>query len=243
MSLAADLKTLAHLALAPIRGRTHAERLESFYGRQAAGYDAFRARLLEGRQELWDALPAPEGGVWLDLGGGTGANVERLGERLARLGKLYVVDLTPSLLAVAHRRIADHRWTNVEAVEADATRFVPPEGQVDVVTCSYSLTMIPDWFAAIDHALDLLRPGGHVGVVDFYVARKYPETGSARHPWVTRAFWPWWFAHDNVFPSADHLPYLRRRFETVSLDQRRAKVPYLPWVRVPYYRFVGRKPG
>jgi S-adenosylmethionine-diacylgycerolhomoserine-N-methlytransferase len=65
----------------------------------------------------------------------------------------------------------------------------------------------------------------------------------ARHPWVTRAFWPWWFAHDNVFPSADHLPYLRRRFETVSLDQRRAKVPYLPWARVPYYRFVGRKPG
>jgi S-adenosylmethionine-diacylgycerolhomoserine-N-methlytransferase len=241
MSLAADLKTLVHLALSPIRGQTHAERLESFYGRQASRYDAFRARLLHGRQELYDALPVPEGGLWVELGGGTGANLERLGPRLEKLQRAYLVDLAPSLLGVARERIAEHSWKNVEAVEADATTFRPAEGPADVVTFSYSLTMIPDWFRAIDHALDLLRPGGTLGVVDFYVARKHPGDERARHSATTRTLWPWWFAHDNVFPSADHLPYLANRCETLRLEEGRGTVPYLPGLRVPFYWFVGQK--
>ena len=39
------------------------------------------------------------------------------------------------------------------AVEADAATFRPAEGQADVVTFSYSLTMIPDWFTALETAL------------------------------------------------------------------------------------------
>jgi S-adenosylmethionine-diacylgycerolhomoserine-N-methlytransferase len=142
---------------------------------------------------------------------------------------------------VARQRIAEKKWENVEAVEADATVFQPPGGPVDVVTFSYSLTMIPDWFAAIDQAWRLLKPGGHVGVVDFFVSRKHPETGRAHHPWFTRTFWPTWFAQDNVFLSPDHLPYLSNRFLPERLAERQSRVPYLP-LRVPYYVFVGRKP-
>ncbi|MCX7717154.1 MAG: class I SAM-dependent methyltransferase [Candidatus Sumerlaeaceae bacterium] len=243
MGLISDLRILYHLALHPIRGATHAERLDNFYRGQAEGYDTFRERLLRGRDELWAALPVPAGGVWLDLGGGTGANAERLGERIGALRKFYIVDLAPSLLAIARRRIAQRGWTHVEAVEADATEFVPAEGAADVVTFSYSLTMIPDWFAAVDHAWRVLRPGGHIGVVDFYVSRKHPAApGMARHGWLTRHFWPAWFGGDNVFPSPDHLPYLLRRFEPVSLLENRAAVPYLPLARVPYYLFIGLKP-
>jgi S-adenosylmethionine-diacylgycerolhomoserine-N-methlytransferase len=117
----------------------------------------------------------------------------------------------------------------------------PPEAPVDVVTFSYSLTMIPDWFAAIDNALQMLKPGGVLGVVDFYVARKVPAAGTARHGWWTRTFWPTWFAMDNVFPSADHLPFLQRHFDVLHFEEHRAKVPYIPVIRVPYYLFVGRK--
>ena len=130
----------------------------------------------------------------------------------------------------------------MQTVEADATVFRPEEGYADVVTFSYSLTMIPDWFAAVEHALSLLRAGGLLGVVDFYVARKHPVDGLVRHGWWTRHFWPAWFAADNVFLSPDHVPFLHRHLEVLHFEQRRAKVPYLPWVRAPYYTFVGRKP-
>jgi S-adenosylmethionine-diacylgycerolhomoserine-N-methlytransferase len=237
-----DLKILWHLVAARATGRTHEERLESFYKGQAGGYDDFRRRLLHGRDELFQSLPATPDGVWVDLGAGTGENAERWGDRLKEFRSAYLVDLSSSLLKVADERIAARGWTNVSTVHADATQFVPPEGAADVVTMSYSLTMIPDWFLAVDQAHRMLKPGGTLGVVDFFVARKYPREGLAAHRWSTRTFWPTWFASDNVFLNPDHIPYLQSRFETVSLDQHRGKVPYLPLVRAPYYRFVGRKP-
>lgn len=237
-----DLKILWHMAVTGGRGKTHEERLENFYSGQAAGYDAFRKRLLHGREELFADLPVPAGGVWVDMGAGTGENAENWGPRLAQFHKAYLVDLSSSLLKVAEQRIAARGWQNVTAVHADATRFVPPEGAADLVTFSYSLTMIPDWFLAVDQARRMLKPGGILGVVDFFVARKWPADGLARHAWSTRTFWPTWFANDNVFLNGDHIPYLQSRFETVSLNQHRGKVPYMPLVRAPYYRFIGRKP-
>jgi S-adenosylmethionine-diacylgycerolhomoserine-N-methlytransferase len=243
MAFLSDLKVLYHLTMKPVRGQNHAARLESFYSGQASAYDDFRRRLLKGREQLWQSIDEPEGAVWVDMGGGTGANVEFFGDRLSRLGKVYVVDLSPSLLEIARQRAQDRGWENVQAIEADATVFQPPEGSADIVTFSYSLTMIPDWFAAIDNAYAMLRPGGLIGVVDFYVSRKYPQDGLKRHGWWTRSFWPVWFASDNVFPSPDHVPMLFRKFDPVHFDEHRGKVPYLPLVRVPYYVFVGRKPG
>jgi S-adenosylmethionine-diacylgycerolhomoserine-N-methlytransferase len=144
-------------------------------------------------------------------------------------------------LEVARQRAKVSGWSNVEAVEADATTFRPREELADVVTFSYSLTMIPDWFAAIENARAMLKPGGVIGVVDFYVSRKYAGNGHARHGWFTRTFWPTWFAMDNVFPSPDHVPFLQRNFETLRFEEHRTKVPYMPLARVPYFLFVGQK--
>lgn len=241
MSFSSDLKILWHMAVSPIRGKTHSERLESFYGKQAEGYDDFRRRLLQGRREMWDALPIKEGDRAVDMGGGTGANLEFLGDRINKLQQLQLVDLSGSLLKVAQERIKARGWANVSTVETDATTWMP-EQPVDLVTFSYSLTMIPDWFAAIDQAYKMLKPGGLIGVVDFYVSRKYPDTGRAKHSWLTSTFWPNWFRFDNVFPSPDHLPYLSRHFTPVQVSEHRARIPYMPCSRVPYYIFIGRKP-
>jgi S-adenosylmethionine-diacylgycerolhomoserine-N-methlytransferase len=241
MGLVSDLKVLYHLAFKPVRGKDHAARMESFYSGQAEAYDDFRKRLLKGRQELWNAIHEPEGAVWVDMGGGTGGNLEYFGERINRLKKCYVVDLSHSLLNVARQRAAAKGWNNIEAIEADATTFQPADAPVDVVTFSYSLTMIPDWFAAIENAAAMLKPGGLIGVVDFYVSRKFPRDGLKRHAWTTRTFWPTWFAADNVFPSPDHVPFLHRHFEPLTFEEHTCRVPYLPLSRMPYYIFVGRK--
>lgn len=241
MGFLADMKILYHMLLKPVRGESHAERMESFYGDQAEGYDDFRRRLLKGRDLLWEKLPKDEGCIWVDMGGGTGANIENFGNDITRPAKIYVVDLSASLLKVAANRFQQQGWTNVETVEADATRFSVPEGLADVVTFSYSLTMIPDWFAAIENAKAILKPGGWIGVVDFYVSRKYPAAELRRHGWFTRNFWPTWFATDNVFPSPDHLPYLRHHFECLFINENANRLPYVPLIRAPYYVFVGRK--
>jgi len=239
MSRAGDLRILYHMLFARSRGATHAERLEAFYRNQAEGYDGFRERLLHGRKELYERLPTVQQGVWVEMGGGTASNLEYLEDRISAFERVFVVDLSPSLLDVGRRRAAKRGWKNVEFVENDVTKFESPPA--DVVTFSYSLTMIPDWFAAIDQAKALLKPGGVIGVVDFYVARKFPAEGRARHGWTTRLFWPIWFGGDNVHPSPDHLPYLETSFETLWRSEGRGKVPYLPLVRAPYYAFMCRR--
>ena len=238
MALLADLRVLYHLVLKPVRGDSHAERLESFYGGQAEAYDDFRKRLLRGRQELYDQIEVPDGGVWVEMGGGTGSNLEYLGDRIQKLSKVYVVDLSESLLNVAQKRASERGWSNVETVAADATTW-QADGGADVVTFSYSLTMIPDWFGAVENAKRMLKPDGKLGVVDFYVSRKFPSEQHQKHGWFTRNFWPMWFSNDNVFPSADHVPFLMRNFDGKLFTEHRAKVPYIPLARVPYYNFIG----
>ena len=109
MSLLTDLRVLYHIVAKPVRGKDHAARLESFYSGQAEAYDDFRRRLLQGREAMYRSIPVPEGGVWVDLGGGTGANLEPIGADLHKARKVYLVDLCDSLLAVARKRSAGPR--------------------------------------------------------------------------------------------------------------------------------------
>jgi S-adenosylmethionine-diacylgycerolhomoserine-N-methlytransferase len=224
-----------------IRGDSHRERLDSRFRSQARQYDATRSKLLAGRADLYRALPVPDGGTLVDIGGGTGSCLEHLGDELARLERAYVVDACGPLLEVAHRRIAENGWRNVEAIHADAETFRPADASIDVAVFAYSLTMMQNWFTALEHAERYLRPGGIVAVVDFYVARKYPAAGHRSHTALTRAFWPFALAFEGVYASPDHVPYLHARFAPSWFSERRGTVPFFPLARYPYYLFIGRK--
>ncbi|MEX2482858.1 MAG: class I SAM-dependent methyltransferase [Gammaproteobacteria bacterium] len=214
----------------------HRQRLEQFYAPQARHYDAFRDRLLPGRAALLDALRLDAGHHVVELGCGTARNLDYLDPTLrASLAQVDAVDLCPALLEQAHQRCCD--WPNVHVIESDATHF-KPDRQVDRVVFSYALTMMPDWRAALRNAFRMLRPGGLVGVVDFSVSRHRPQAWQER---AVRYFWQHWFAHDGVWLDGAHSVYLDVLFERLMLSERKTAVPYLPFVKAPYYLYIGRK--
>jgi S-adenosylmethionine-diacylgycerolhomoserine-N-methlytransferase len=229
--LAADARVLASLFRGMTPRGSHAERLERFYAPQADRYDSFRERLLHGRAELVARLPVPRGARIVELGAGTGRNADYFGARLGRAETIELVDLCPALLALARARHAGRR--NVRVIEADAITY-RPDRPADCVYLSYALTMIPDWRAALANAIAMLKPGGVLGAVDFYVS-------PVRHARLERTFWRRWFGHDGVRLSSEHLPALRRALQPVECLERRARVPYLPGLAAPYYLFVGHK--
>jgi S-adenosylmethionine-diacylgycerolhomoserine-N-methlytransferase len=238
-ALLRDAGILWQLARGQSGKGTHAERLERFYRPQAEHYESFRARLLHGRRELVERVAPPPGGTLIELGGGTGSNLDYLGPRMCSLSRVEIVDLCPALLQEARKRCA--RWPEVvHVVEADAATYRPTQ-LADSVILSYALTMMPDWRATLANALAMLRPGGLIGVVDFYISPAVPAAGRVRHGALARAFWPRWFAHDGVHLDPRHLPELMANTEAVHCAERRAGVPYLPGLRVPYYLYVGRK--
>jgi len=235
----ADLRVLWQLLRGMPATGSHAERLQRFYAPQAARYDRVRERLLHGRQALLAALDFQPGETVAELGAGTGCNVQWYAGRRASLRQLTLVDLCPALLTQARTRAAD--WANTRVIEADVTQW-QPAAPLDKLYFSYALTMIPAWAAAIDNAIAMLKPGGLLGVVDFYVSEAAPAAGLCRHPVWQRWLWPKWFAHDGVHLSPAHLPYLRARLAPVLLTEGRGGLPWLPGLTVPYYVFVGRKP-
>jgi S-adenosylmethionine-diacylgycerolhomoserine-N-methlytransferase len=241
MGLWDDLRVLYEVNCKAIRGDTHAERLDSFYAPQARLYDGFREKFLHGRRELVARLPLSPGSIWVDLGCGTGSNLEYVAARIPELKQVYLVDLSESLLGVARERIERHGWSNVTLVRDDVSKWTCGQNSADIVTFSYSLTMIPDWFEAISGADRMLKDNGIIGVADFYVSRKYPDPGRAEHSRWVKNWWKYFFARDNVFLNEDHLPFLERRFETVWLEEGCRTIPYIPFPKVPYYGFLGRK--
>ena len=238
LGLGAAARVLLNMARGMRSDGDQASRLTAFYAPQAQDYDAFRDRLLHGRQALIDALlrhlPEDRAAHIVELGAGTGRNLDFFGAALSDIGSVELVDICAPLLAIAHNRIAVSPWKDtcvLRTVHADVTRHVPAQA-ADCVYFSYSLSMIPSWARAIDNALAMLRPGGIVGVVDFHL----PEGGG-----IGNALWQRWFAHDGVYLSGEHLPFLRTHLTELACTEARGAVPFLPGIRVPYYVFVGRK--
>jgi S-adenosylmethionine-diacylgycerolhomoserine-N-methlytransferase len=235
---ASELRTVWNLLRGMPAAGAAAERLERFYRPQAATYDRFRSRLLAGRAELLDHLDLAPGARVIELGAGTGYNVELWGPRIRELGMLELVDLCPALLHEA--RLRCRSFPNVRVIEADATSYRPSE-PVDCVYFSYALTMIPDWFRALTNALAILKTGGVIGIVDFYVSAPEAPDGFVQHEALTRWLLPRWFRHDGVLLNPSHLDALHSLTARLHLREDSTRLPYLAGVRAPYYVYVGMK--
>jgi betaine lipid synthase len=259
--------------------------LESFYKSQASVYDATRTRLLQGRQDMLALVAAQvkyrvETGqidhkpIWVDIGGGTGWNIEQMGQQVdvpTFFHAVYLVDLSSSLCEIARQRFKRLGWNNVHVICEDARIFrlsdyeagldekqrdfsigksasYEEDGRdtvgADLLTLSYSLSMIPEFHPAIDSVANLLAPNGIVGVVDFYVqnqiefaGRNYIGGAIDRHcMWISRVFWRTWFELDRVNLESARRDYIEYKFGTILSTNRRC---HLLGFRIPYYIFVG----
>ncbi|KAF2828467.1 hypothetical protein CC86DRAFT_319277 [Ophiobolus disseminans] len=206
--------------------------LESFYKAQADVYDATRVQLLRGREDMLGLVAAQlkhraEAGlicqrpVWVD-----DARAFRLHEHEPQ--------------AYQRKQIVSQGQTMRDLDEnADA-------GGAELVTMSYALSMIPEFYSAIDSIDSLLSPNGVVGVVDFYVqnqvdfmGRNYMGGAIDRHcMWISRVFWRTWFEIDRVNLEPARRDYLEYRFGTVLSINARNNF-FNTGIKLPYYIWVG----
>lgn len=230
-SLLGDLRIALHLLRGAGRHGTTKEKLDRFYAGQADNYDDFRRRLLPGREKIVQSMQLPPDAIVVDMGGGTGANLDWLIDaQVKKIAQWHLVDLCRPLIDVAASRTKDKSF--VQLHEADAITWQPSE-PADAILFSYSLTMIPEWQAALTNALQILKPGGQVHVVDFYIAD--------RHSAFTRLFWKTWFSWDSVYLSDSHVPWLQSNLQENELYESMTRLPLLPGSRVPWYFYSGTK--
>ncbi len=158
--------------------------VQRFYRYHASVYDWTRWLILHGRREAVRRLAPQPGSRVLEVGCGTGLNFGLVQEWLdGARGRLVGVDFSAEMLRRAERRIAARGWRNVELVQADAATMALEE-TFDRVLFAYSLTMIPDWRAALRRAWEHLSPGGRIVVLDFGPFSGWGPLAGAMRAWL-----------------------------------------------------------
>ncbi|EMG45621.1 ubiE Ubiquinone/menaquinone biosynthesis C-methyltransferase UbiE [Candida maltosa Xu316] len=231
-------------------GKNQQHSLELFYKNQAHIYDTTREVLLKGRKECLrlavSHLPKKKDLVWIDIGGGTGSNIEFM-DKISKISQnfkaVYLVDLSPSLCEVARQRFEARKWKNVHVLVADACDFTIDYESADLITFSYSLSMIPTFNAAIDNAVSKLDKEGIIATVDFGIQSSDTSMGrintvgglvNRNIPWILRNFWRIWFEADKVFLDSSRRNYLEYKFGTIKslncYNKVLGKIPYYIWL-------------
>ena len=232
---------------ATLKEQGHAKDMESFYKYQKDGYDAFRENLLHAKTLLMENFPLRKTGnmVWVDVGGGTARNLEYFKPETIRkyFTRIYIVDISESLLEVARRRVELMDIQDIVTIVAhDFTdeavwKVLPAACTVDAVTMSYSYSMIPAQKKCMDHIITLLKPEtGLVAIADFFMKGKYDDF----LPGLQRRFRHWeslahkaWFQMDGVHLLHDaDLEF--QGLESIWDNRFRGGVPMLPILQ-PYH--------
>lgn len=142
----------------PTRSADETTRVRAVQDKHAAGYDrqiAFFERILFGDGRAWVCSQAC--GRTLELAAGTARNLPFYPREV----ELTAIELSPEMLAIARDRArkldhpAELRLGDAQALEFEDQSF-------DTVTCTLGFCTIPDTTTAAGEGYRVLRPGGHL---------------------------------------------------------------------------------
>ena len=147
-------------------GGGQAALMDSVYKGQRHIYDWTRKYYLFGRDTLIEGLNSRPGMRVLEIACGTGRNMAKTAKTWPGV-KLYGLDISEEMLKNARKALGEDAILGAgDACSFDAKDLLGEDG-FERIILSYSLSMIPDWEGALDHAAAQLAPGGELHVVDF----------------------------------------------------------------------------
>ncbi|HET6997242.1 MAG TPA: class I SAM-dependent methyltransferase [Solirubrobacterales bacterium] len=187
-------------------------------------YDrAFKATEEAGLREMRRRLLAAARGRVLELGAGTGANIELYPELVE---ELILAEPDPYMTKQLREKLAaSGRTASVE--EAPAERLPFEDASFDTAVVTLVLCTVPEPKAAIAEIARVLKPGGQLLFIEHVRSQ---DPGLAR--WQDRLERPWRFLGDGCHCNRDTVATIAASPLELS-DVRRDKLPKAPPIVEP----------
>jgi ubiquinone/menaquinone biosynthesis C-methylase UbiE len=157
-------------------------------------------------------VPLKPGDTVLDLGSGGGIDVLLSARRVGPTGKVYGLDATDDMLALARENQRKAGVGNVEFIKGTIEAIPLPECSVDVVISNCVINLSADKDAVLREAFRVLKPGGRFAVSD--VVSRGAVTDELRRDMAL-----WVGCISGALDEAEYTTKLRKAgFDDVSLE-------------------------
>ncbi|HVE57598.1 MAG TPA: class I SAM-dependent methyltransferase [Pyrinomonadaceae bacterium] len=154
------------------------EKMDKMYRHQRYFYDLTRKYYLLGRDRLIKEMKISDGENVLEIGCGTARNLIILAKK-HRGARFFGLDASAEMLKTAQRKIDAKYLDNITLKTALADTFAFDETfdltqKFDACFFSYAVSIIPPWKESIENALENLKAGKSLYIVDFYDQKSLP---------------------------------------------------------------------